>query len=108
MKRLLFALFACAISLAINAGGRHHRDYAEPEYFVGQHGVFFNGRPVEKASSSSFKVLDDGYAKDNWNVYYMGSLVEDAACGSFTVLGWGYAKDSSSRPSIGLYWAINF
>ncbi len=45
--------------------GRH----CPPAYFISGNEVFFQGRPVKDASVSSFKILRDGYAKDNWNVY---------------------------------------
>ncbi|TGX83296.1 hypothetical protein E5358_03300 [Palleniella muris] len=71
---------------------RHHR----PHYYIGADAVFFGDRKVEGASVASFKVLNDGYAKDSWSVYFDGTKIKDASCNSFTVLGQGYAKDTWS------------
>lgn len=71
-------------------GRRHHR----PKYVIGNYDVFFDGRKVEGASASSFKILKYGYAKDAWSVYYRGAKIKGASESSFKVLGDGYAKDT--------------
>lgn len=72
-------------------GYRWHRH--KPTYFVGRNGVFFDGRPIKDASPSSFRILGDGYAVDNWHVYYRGNVMAEAAL-SLEVLGYGYVKDA--------------
>ena len=48
---------------------------------------------MKDASSASFEILHDWYAKDRWNVYFDGKKIEDASPTDFEVLGAGYAKD---------------
>ena len=74
--------------------GREYRWHRhKPTYFVGRNGVFFDGRPIKDASPSSFRILGDGYAVDNWHVYYRGNVMAEAAL-SLEVLGYGYVKDA--------------
>lgn len=69
--------------------GREYRWHRhKPTYFVGRNGVFFDGRPIKDASPSSFRILGDGYAVDNWHVYYRGNVMAEAAL-SLEVLGYG-------------------
>lgn len=37
--------------------------------------VYYMGDKVSGASSSSFKVLKDGYAEDTFDTYYRGKVV---------------------------------
>jgi len=55
--------------------------------------VYFFGAKINGASSDSFTVLEDWYAKDTWNIYYEGAKT-GASTNNFEVLGDGYAKDS--------------
>ena len=73
---------------------RYRKSRRRVRYTVGKYEVFYDGRPVKDASASTFDVLGDGYAKDNWNVYYAGMIVKDAHPGSFKVLRDGYGKDA--------------
>ena len=47
---------------------------------------------IDGASSDSFDVLSDCYAKDTWNVYFDGKKINGASSDSFKVLSDGYAK----------------
>ena len=46
------------------------------------------------ASVNSFRVMMDGYAKDNFYVYYRGQRMDKASPNSFKVMKDGYAKDN--------------
>ena len=70
--------------------GRHRRS----PYFITDDNVYFEGRLLKDASASTFKVLDDGYARDMWGVFYWGRKIEGASSESFRVLGYGYATDA--------------
>ena len=56
--------------------------------------VYFDGKKINGASPDSFKVLRDGYAKDRWNVYFDSIKIEGASPDNFNVLHDGYAKDT--------------
>ena len=78
-------------------GGHHH--YDRPGYYVSTFDVFYNGEKVPGATSNSFVILKEEYAKDAFNVYWMGKEIQGAASSSFVCLGNGYAKDAFN-----VYW----
>ena len=104
MKSLIITLvwammFATTPCMAQNDCGRHgerkhEKRHHRPHYYIGADAVLFGDRKVEGASVTSFKVLNDGYAKDSWNVYYYGKKIEGASSDSFKCDSHGYAHDS--------------
>lgn len=99
---LIFTIILCAICTfgqERHDGHKCHDRYETnrhhlPAYFISDNEVFFQGQRIKDASASSFDILGDGYAKDNWNVYYCGHKINDASSHSFKVLNYGYAKDN--------------
>ena len=49
----------------------------------------------------TFKLLQDGYAKDNLKVYYNGKVVESANPKTFKVTDYGKGKDENATYSMG-------
>lgn len=65
-----------------------------PEGYVKtSNAVLFNGRKISD-SPQNFQDLGWGYAKDSFDVYYMGRKIEGAMTSSFKVLKNGYAEDT--------------
>ncbi len=89
-------------SETVNGRGHDHDYYYDngrpyhAEYLVTNSGVYFDGRYVKGANSSSFKDLGYGYGRDAFDVYYFGNKLQKASVGSFKVLTDGYAKDAFS------------
>lgn len=63
-------------------------------YRITPNAVLFNGKKIKEANSHSFKILNGGYAKDNFHVYFLGKQIDNATTNSFQYIGDGYAKDS--------------
>lgn len=55
--------------------------------------MLFNGRKISD-NPQNFQDLGWGYAKDSFEVYYMGRKIEGAMTSSFKVLKNGYAEDT--------------
>ena len=72
-------------------GNRWHNK--RKRYFVINNKVYYNGEVVNGATASGFKILDDGYAADDFRVYYDGEKLEGATASSFKTLKDGYAAD---------------
>ncbi len=64
------------------------------KYVIINNDVYYNGHKISGVSSTSFKDLTDGYAKDAFNVYYKGEKIEGASTTSFELLTDGYARDA--------------
>lgn len=80
-----------------NPDGTYHpydRPYPMGGYQVMSNSVLYNGRKIKDASASTFKILEDGYAKDAFEAYYLGNRIKDASSNSFQYLSEGYAKDA--------------
>jgi hypothetical protein len=56
---------------------------------------------IRGASSNTFKILDEGYAKDAFNVYFCGKKIQGASAITFECDGNGYAHDSFKRYYLG-------
>ena len=82
MKRALLTLLAAMAIATLSAQPQHerhrrphhheHAPHHKPRYMIGDFEVFFGGMPVKGASAATFKVLQNGYAREAWNVYYDG------------------------------------
>ncbi|MFR6383887.1 MAG: DKNYY domain-containing protein [Odoribacter splanchnicus] len=84
-KYFIRALESKALPLFIRSFGD---GYAKDDWQV-----FYRGRKIENASSSSFENLGGGYGKDSWTVFYREPL-PNASASSFENLGRGYGKDA--------------
>lgn len=77
--------------------GPHKRETSDQrrhgDYKVEASNVYFANVKIKGASANDFKILGNGYAKDNFNVYYHGIAI-DASAMSFERLADGYAKDA--------------
>lgn len=68
--------------------------YDRSVYYVTTFDVYFNGEKMRGASANTFKVLEEGYAKDAFEAYYYGQKIRGANSPTFQVLRGGYAKDA--------------
>ena len=104
MKKIVFIIILGLLWTTIpveaqrRPGHREQYEYSQGrprlQYVIGHNAVLFDGKVIKGASPARFKVLRDGYARDDWKVYYMGKAIKGANSNSFKVLDNGYAKDS--------------
>ncbi len=67
--------------------------YYSEGYVVTSNAVLFDGKKISDCAKS-FQDLGWGYGKDTFDVYYMGKKVNGAISSSFKVLKDGYAEDT--------------
>lgn len=72
-----------------NKGNKHFK-----KYIISNSEVFYAGKRLLGASSSSFKDLGYGYGKDAFDVYFLGKKISGASASSFRLLKDGYCKDA--------------
>ena len=72
-----------------NKGNKHFK-----KYIISNSEVFYAGKRLQGASSSSFKDLGYGYGKDAFDVYFLGKKISGASASSFRLLKDGYCKDA--------------
>ena len=56
-----------------HAKRRHHN--SNNDYLVSNFKVYYRSQVVEGATASSFSVIGEGYAKDNFSTYYKGNKI---------------------------------